>query len=1031
MKVPNICACTCTRVGTSVYLFGGSNGETLLNSMLHFDFQSFELSELRVKGQVPSPRSGVAAAAIGNRKIYYYGGYIGGEGDDCSNELFEYSVAERTFTGVGSIRGAMGRVFCDMISFGHQLYMFGGYHTLLGYFGDCWSTDTSVVVEHQVGFSWTKQDTHYWVYDEESEAAASRGELVLNSSHMKKRFLRPCCRHALCYLYGEGDVQAMLFGGLGDFNEVMDVVYVASFVTPFQRAIGKMTSMLNLRSLKMRTQGGPQKLELSHLRSKSSPHMATGQRRSTGGSSSHDAMEFPQAARAHDFVSKLQDSMDLDFMPEEKADSSRRRVRSRRGSEEQVKKPRRKPRRFRQADIDAGLVPPELLLQDAEEAEESPEFPGPKSGEVSPTLTLLVEDQELRESLATNPLFSGLGRKVGVPSSSGFSVSQPPSPGRRRNASPPRFPDKCRSPRPNPPNFSGRPPPVSGPAPPAAPPSTSGRVAFVRRLQDPSQHPSGSSSARGSSSGAPLAPGEPAVPMGPPRPVQRNLTVPHGLTLTVSQPASPETRPVLTSRADYLKGLSTLDLSEGSKYLDAPKAPLGFVSQSMPSSGSSSPSRHSSSSNSVVDSRALSRELERVNAGLPTGTEASELATASLMHQRRVQDQLNQRRQEAMDKASLRRQKRVHEERGGFKSVVHSRSSSPTQEHSHLHRPAADARPQLHSGLSVKLPPIKAGRVPANSSGSISARSHPRSPLDGPAAAAASTYHHVPSATLSGMGSGPTSRRGSTDRALISPRGSVDHGNLLRETSTMLEEMKSEFHAKQASVQSSRGKLGRGRSLSDVDAQESHRLGGSAPHSARSSAVGKAGKVQGRSGKVAGKAAGKSAAHSGGGMGSGKRGVPTSRSAPRSRSSSQEELEQLKRSAHAARPPKSSSADEFVPVPGGAVGVATTKEHIDRLVQEHQEDHRHVEGEIEDLEVVEVEDSMGGRRSVGTTPPSRRAAGAPVNLNHHYGLNQYPPTREESDSILESGNSGNRSRSSSLNSTSQPALPYTHTQVDS
>ena len=54
-----------------------------------------------------------------------------------------------------------------------------------------------------------------------------------------------------------------------------------------------------------------------------------------------------------------------------------------------------------------------------------------------------------------------------------------------------------------------------------------------------------------------------------------------------------------------------------------------------------------------------------------------------------------------------------------------------------------------------------------------------------------------------------------------------------------------------------------------------------------------------------------------------------------------------------------------------------------------------------------------------------------MNLNHHYGLNQYPPTREESDSILESGNSGNRSRSSSLNSTSQPALPYTHTQVDS
>ena len=30
--------------------------------------------------------------------------------------------------------------------------------------------------------------------------------------------------------------------------------------------------------------------------------------------------------------------------------------------------------------------------------------------------------------------------------------------------------------------------------------------------------------------------------------------------------------------------------------------------------------------------------------------------------------------------------------------MVHSRSSSPTQEHSHLHRPAADARPQLHSG---------------------------------------------------------------------------------------------------------------------------------------------------------------------------------------------------------------------------------------------------------------------------------------------------------------------------------------------
>eukprot|EP00271_Cylindrocystis_brebissonii_P005995 TRINITY_DN1848_c0_g1_i1.p1 TRINITY_DN1848_c0_g1~~TRINITY_DN1848_c0_g1_i1.p1 ORF type:complete len:1013 (+),score=206.92 TRINITY_DN1848_c0_g1_i1:674-3712(+) len=64
---------TCTAIGGSLYVFGGTDGVAGLNDLYCYDTESKGWDRVRVKGDVPEPREGHAATCIDSR-LYVFGG---------------------------------------------------------------------------------------------------------------------------------------------------------------------------------------------------------------------------------------------------------------------------------------------------------------------------------------------------------------------------------------------------------------------------------------------------------------------------------------------------------------------------------------------------------------------------------------------------------------------------------------------------------------------------------------------------------------------------------------------------------------------------------------------------------------------------------------------------------------------------------------------------------------------------------------------------------------------------------------------
>ncbi|KYQ92341.1 Kelch repeat-containing protein [Tieghemostelium lacteum] len=88
---------SCNIIGTKGYLFGGYDGQSLLNDLYILDLETLEWSKPTVQGDhIPSPRCGHSSITIGN-KLYVFGGTIQMDPQQsvvssqlhCDNELYQ------------------------------------------------------------------------------------------------------------------------------------------------------------------------------------------------------------------------------------------------------------------------------------------------------------------------------------------------------------------------------------------------------------------------------------------------------------------------------------------------------------------------------------------------------------------------------------------------------------------------------------------------------------------------------------------------------------------------------------------------------------------------------------------------------------------------------------------------------------------------------------------------------------------------------------------------------------------------------
>jgi N-acetylneuraminic acid mutarotase len=117
-------------IGKYLYIFGGSNQFVKpLNDLWRFDTETLEWQELthKMKGDIPTPRSGHSAAAI-NNKFYMFGGAVwNGKWEHHSNELFCFDTETFVWKKI-LLTGVKPTVstFTSLISCGDFLILAGG-----------------------------------------------------------------------------------------------------------------------------------------------------------------------------------------------------------------------------------------------------------------------------------------------------------------------------------------------------------------------------------------------------------------------------------------------------------------------------------------------------------------------------------------------------------------------------------------------------------------------------------------------------------------------------------------------------------------------------------------------------------------------------------------------------------------------------------------------------------------------------------------------------------------------------------------
>ncbi|KAI9202682.1 uncharacterized protein BJ171DRAFT_600694 [Polychytrium aggregatum] len=141
-------ACLVHRRGIPTLLvFGGSDGEQVLNDLWAFNFESFSWSLLEARGTAPRPRTlhsmGAIASHSDSSRIYVFGGGQSGSAAVDDAEMYCLDVesllwVRLTNPGVGP--RPLPRQGHSVIACGSSIYIFGGLNGDVS-FGDLWAFD--------------------------------------------------------------------------------------------------------------------------------------------------------------------------------------------------------------------------------------------------------------------------------------------------------------------------------------------------------------------------------------------------------------------------------------------------------------------------------------------------------------------------------------------------------------------------------------------------------------------------------------------------------------------------------------------------------------------------------------------------------------------------------------------------------------------------------------------------------------------------------------------------------------------------
>lgn len=113
----------CTKLGSSMYIFGGSNGKSPLNDMFSFNLSLRNWSKIPATGEIPSCREGHSSIGLEDRYILVFGGW---NGKTIFNNLFLFDNDNNFWKKIECENELTGREShsCSLVK--DYIYIFGG-----------------------------------------------------------------------------------------------------------------------------------------------------------------------------------------------------------------------------------------------------------------------------------------------------------------------------------------------------------------------------------------------------------------------------------------------------------------------------------------------------------------------------------------------------------------------------------------------------------------------------------------------------------------------------------------------------------------------------------------------------------------------------------------------------------------------------------------------------------------------------------------------------------------------------------------
>ncbi|KAL2340655.1 hypothetical protein Fmac_008595 [Flemingia macrophylla] len=146
---------SCTVVGDNLFVFGGTDGTTLLNDLCILDTSSHKWIFPIVRGEAPEAREGHAAAVVGKR-LFVFGG-CGRSSDNITEVYYNGLYILNTDTLIWKELSTSGQLLPpraghSTVTFGKNLFVFGGFTDAQSLYNDLYMLDIETGV-------WTKVTT--------------------------------------------------------------------------------------------------------------------------------------------------------------------------------------------------------------------------------------------------------------------------------------------------------------------------------------------------------------------------------------------------------------------------------------------------------------------------------------------------------------------------------------------------------------------------------------------------------------------------------------------------------------------------------------------------------------------------------------------------------------------------------------------------------------------------------------------------------------------------------------------------------